>query len=112
MSEPRVLEIHIGTLEELKRASFEFIRQKPTGPPKRIIGMTPKLFAKVFTARRLELLHVLCNRPGLTVNGLARLTKRKQEAISRDLSLLRSYNLLPPGKGARTQAPALLTIRA
>jgi len=112
MTEENRVIIKIGTLEELKQDARAFIHRKPESTTTRTIGMTPKGFAKVFSACRLELLHLLRHNPELTVQELAEKTGRHQEALSRDLSVLRSYELLPAGRGAKVSVPAILQIRA
>ncbi|NMA44898.1 MAG: hypothetical protein GX950_03760 [Candidatus Diapherotrites archaeon] len=57
-------------------------------------------FYTLFSPQRMELLRILINTPNteFTINSLSKKLKRKQEAISRDTSLLEKYQLIKKTK--------------
>lgn len=61
--------------------------------PRKILYLTPKQFAQVFTEKRLELLEVIREHPDWGPSQLARHLNRQQEAISRDVGFFRLYGI-------------------
>ena len=65
------------------------------------LPLTDDEWKTIFTERRIELIKAITEKKPKSVNELAKLLKRHQEAISRDLKCLQSIGLIkiePKGK--------------
>ena len=57
--------------------------------------------SEILSEKRAELLSLIAKHPNKTINELSEETNRKKEAISRDISLLKKYNLIEIEKRGR-----------
>lgn len=62
---------------------------------------------KVLTDKRLELIRVIKANPELNIDALAKLLKRKREAVSRDLRILESMGVLKLRKEGKKRIPEI-----
>ncbi len=85
------VEVRVLTATEINSTFGDFAHTQSDKP---VVFLTPKQFASVFSEKRMELVNAIQRHPHYTVNQLAALLKRKQEAISRDLGVLRSIELV------------------
>ena len=89
----REVEIKFGSLEDMKREILE-----SEGKDKNVIYIPDaKVFSKLFSPKRIELLRAIKNNPELGVGELAELLGRKQEAVSRDISFLKAWGIIETG---------------
>ncbi len=87
----RDVEIKFGSIEDMKREILE----SKEGKKKHVIYLPDaKIFSKIFSPKRIELLRAIRENPELGVSELAELLGRKQEAVSRDISFLRAWGVI------------------
>jgi predicted transcriptional regulator len=88
----------------------QMLSRKPNPYGDHVYYLTPRQFPSVFSEKRLELAEYVKKNPHATVTQLAKMLKRKQEAISRDLSVLKDLGLItktsPKTKKRTTSTPA------
>ena len=89
------IEIIIGGFKDFKKTILSEIRE-PVKESKKILFLKPSQLHALFSEKRLELLEAISEHPDSGVVELARLLKRKQEAISRDLAILKAIGVIPP----------------
>lgn len=66
----------------------------------------PAVLASILTEKRLELLSALQKNHRLTVNDLARHLKRKREAVSRDIKVLKFHGFIITSKNGKNVIPS------
>lgn len=92
--------------KEVKRM-YEDVKDR-RGPEKEYaILVTPEVFPKIFTQKRLELLMELKRKHAKTVSELAERLHRPFEVVHRDLKLLEHYELVKLTKMRRVVIPEL-----
>ncbi len=57
--------------------------------------------SEILSEKRIELLSLIAKQPNKTINELSKATKRKKEAISRDIKFLKKHNLVETKKRGR-----------
>ncbi len=88
------VEIKLGTMEDMNKEVIEAMR-KEKGTNKHVIYIPDfSVLSKILSPKRLELLKTIKDNPGMGVNDLAKLLKRKREAVSRDISFLRHWHII------------------
>jgi predicted transcriptional regulator len=91
----RTTEIKLGTIEDLKK---EVLKEgKGRGGRHVIYVPDTSVLSKILSPRRIELLKTIRENPGMGVGELAKLLKRKQESVSRDIAFLRSWGIIETG---------------
>jgi len=63
-------------------------------PSKMIFAENYDIINKVLSPKRLELIKTINDNEHISVNELAKLLKRKQEAISRDIKILKQMRII------------------
>jgi len=58
------------------------------------VRLTPAMFMRVFSQKRIELLMSLCEKPAGTVSELAKRLDRPFEVVYRDLQLFEEYDIV------------------
>ncbi len=100
------IEIKIVKNEEQRKVAIKEISDRfmkgHTGKNKITVIVTPDLFAKIFSPRRLELLITISERPAGSVSELARNLKRKFEVVYRDLKLFEQFGFVKLTKEKRS----------
>ncbi len=91
-------------LNELNRAIVE---ERIDIPDNAIVFLDPALAVEMLTRRRVELLSMLKQHHPKTVQELAILSKRKKQAVSRDLQFLEKHNIIALEKQGREVRPKL-----
>lgn len=86
------VEIRIAGFEEFKKTAVEGLGAKPSG--RRVLFLEASKFHSLFTPQRLRLLKAVGKSPQAGTVALAGFLKRKQEAVSRDLSALKAAGLV------------------
>lgn len=66
----------------------------PELSPDKVLIIDEKTMAKIITPKRVEMITAIRTHKPKNVNDLANILKRKQEAVSRDLSILHNYGVL------------------
>lgn len=100
-------EIRIGSIEDLKKTIGETIRKPPASDRTIIFVRNAKTISKILSEKRLELMRAIKEHPNYNVTMLANLLKRKQEAVSRDLSVLKRFGLVELEKTAKEVTPEI-----
>lgn len=100
-------EIRIGDIEDLKKAIGKTIKHPSTSDRTIIFVRDAKTISKILSEKRLELLRAIKDHPHYNVSMLADLLKRKQEAVSRDLGVLKRFGLVELEKTAKEVTPAI-----
>ena len=75
--------------------------------PDNAIIIDPDVLIQIFTKRRIELIQFINKYKPKSVQELADLTKRKKQAVDRDLKMLEGLGLLTKEKNGRTTTPVL-----
>ncbi len=88
----RPTEIKIGTIEDLKREVLK--GTKPKDDRHVIYVPDTAVLSKIISPKRMELLKTIKENPDMGVGNLAKILKRKQEAVSRDIAFLRNWNII------------------
>ena len=70
-----------------------------------IVDVKKKVFEKIITPSRLELVKTIKDREPESVGELAKMVKRPVEAVSRDLKILESYGVLELIQTGKTKKP-------
>ena len=104
-------EIRIGGIEELKRAVREDIKHPPTADKTVVFVKDAKTISRILSEKRLELMRAIKEHPDYNVTMLANLLKRKQEAVSRDLGILKGFGLVELEKTAKEVRPEIKSTR-
>tara|TARA_Y100000310_G_scaffold344551_1_gene457920 strand:+ start:3393 stop:3710 length:318 start_codon:yes stop_codon:yes gene_type:complete len=76
-------------------------------PNNSLIFLDPQVAIEMLTNKRTELLNILKMTNPDSVQELATKTKRKKQAVNRDLKLLESHNLITMKKNGRKVKPSL-----
>lgn len=84
----------LGSLEDFDREVLGAMKKREGNDRTTIYVQDLGIISKVLTPRRLQLLKALVEKPGMGVNELAELLNRKTEAVSRDISYLRSHGII------------------
>ncbi|MBI4146052.1 hypothetical protein HY489_01810 [Candidatus Woesearchaeota archaeon] len=92
---------------EIKRISDRIANREIFGNTHTII-VTPELFAKLFSPKRIDLLMTLAKKEEHNVTELARLLKRKFEVVYRDLKLFEEFGLVKLNKDDKSVIPELI----
>ncbi|MFH0835732.1 MAG: hypothetical protein V1834_01055 [Candidatus Micrarchaeota archaeon] len=92
-------EIRIGEFDDFKKAVLNQVGKPADG---KVLFLKPKQFSELFTERRLELIRAIRRHPEAGVVELARVLGRHQEAVSRDLAVLRGPGLVTEGTPLKT----------
>lgn len=71
------------------------------------LPLTNNEWKAVFTERRIELIKTLTEKEPKSVNELAKLLKRHQEAISRDLKYLEGMGVIKTDKKGKNRIPLI-----
>lgn len=100
-------EIRVGSIEDLKKAVGETIRQPPASDRTILFVRDAKTISKILSEKRLELMRAIKEHPSYNVTMLANLLKRKQEAVSRDLGVLKRFGLVELEKTAKEVTPEI-----
>lgn len=88
-------EIRIGDIEDFKKTVGKATKYPAPDSDKAVIFVRDaKMVSKILSEKRLELMRAIKEHSDYNVSQLARLLDRKQEAVSRDLSLLRRYGIV------------------
>lgn len=91
MLKVRDVEIKFGSIEDMKKEILE----RKEGEERHVIYLPDaRIFSKIFSPRRIELLRAIRENPELGISELAELLGRKQEAVSRDISFLRAWGVV------------------
>jgi len=104
-------EIRIGGIEELKKAVSEDIKRPPAADKAIVFVRDAKTISRMLSEKRLELMRAIKEHPDYNVTMLANLLKRKQEAISRDLGILKRFGLVELEKTAKEVKPEIKSTR-
>jgi len=104
-------EIRIGGIEELKKAVREDIKRPPAADKAIVFVKDAKTISRMLSEKRLELMRAIKKHPDYNVTMLANLLKRKQEAISRDLGILKRFGLIELEKTAKEVKPEIKSTR-
>lgn len=72
------------------------------------IILTPVLFAKIFSPKRIELLMILSKEEERNVTELSKLLKRQFEVVYRDLKLFEHFGLIVLHKKGTRTIPKLI----
>jgi len=104
-------EIRIGSIEDLKKAIDKTIRHPPASDKRIIFVRDAKTISKMLSEKRLELMRAIKEHPNYNVTMLAKLLNRKQEAVSRDLGILRRFGLIDLEKTAKEVKPEIKSTR-
>jgi predicted transcriptional regulator len=70
-----------------------------------VINLADENLQKIFTPKKLQLLNFILAGPELTVSEIAARLKRKKEAVSTDLKLLKKYGLVEMPREGRSKKP-------
>jgi predicted transcriptional regulator len=90
----RATEIKLGTIEDMNKEVLAAMKKKK-GTNKHVIYVPNfSVLSKILSPKKLELLKAIKDNPGMGVNDLAKLLKRKREAVSRDISFLRHWHII------------------
>ena len=76
-------------------------------PNKRTLIVTPDLFAKIFSPKRIELLMLLAIKNDYNITELAKKLKRPFEVVHRDLKLFEFYGFVRMVKERKSIIPEL-----
>ncbi|MFQ5815766.1 MAG: hypothetical protein ACE5G7_04640 [Candidatus Hydrothermarchaeaceae archaeon] len=88
------VEIKLGTMEDMRKEVLEAMR-KEKGTNKHVIYIPDfSVLSKILSPKRLELLKAIKDNPSMGVSDLAKLLRRKREAVSRDISFLRHWHII------------------
>jgi predicted transcriptional regulator len=99
-------EIRIGTIEDFKKAVGEAIKGPVPETDRSVVFVRDaKMLSKVLSEKRLELMRAIKGHPDYNVSQLAELLGRKQEAISRDISILKKYGMVVTEKREKEVYP-------
>jgi len=91
MLKVRDVEIKFGSIEDMKKEILE----RKEGRERQVIYLPDaRIFSKIFSPKRIELLRAIKENPELGISELAELLGRKQEAVSRDIAFLRAWGVL------------------
>ncbi len=85
------IEIKFGSIQEMKK---EILKIRKNEERHVIYLPDAKVFSKIFSPKRIELLRAIKENPELGISELAELLGRKQEAVSRDISFLRAWGVI------------------
>ena len=91
---PKIV-IRLGDFEEFKREVISSIDREPKN--QKTLFIPPKFMPTIFTVERLRLLKAIHAHPDYGTVKLAELLGRKQEAVSRDLAVLRGLRVITDG---------------
>lgn len=80
----------IRLLDMFTRMQSEY----PELSPDRVLIIETKLLKEIITPARTELMEVISQKRPNSVSELAKLVKRPQESVSRDLTILNTYGVL------------------
>ena len=69
-------------------------QEYPEFTPDKILIIDVKVMEKIVTRARVELIEAIRNHKPKSVTELAKIVKRPQESISRDLTILNNYGVL------------------
>lgn len=72
-----------------------------------ILPLTNEEWKILFTERRIELVKTITNKRPRSVNGLAKLLKRHQEAVSRDLKYLENIGVVKIEQNGKNRTPSI-----
>ncbi len=104
----------LGSLEDFDREVLEAMKKEEGDDRNTIYVKDLRIISRILTPRRLQLLKALVENPGIGVNDLAKLLSRKIEAVSRDISYLRSHGIIDTKtldrKTVATAAPGKVVI--
>jgi len=99
-------------LEKKSRALNRLLRGVVNGsiniPDNAVIFTDHEVLAEIITKKRLELLRVINESKPQSVQELADLTKRKKQAVDRDLKILEKYELVELRKNGRKRIPVII----
>jgi len=73
-----------------------------------VIALSDALKAKLFTARRLQLIEALQAKPATSISELATRIGRPVASVSRDLKSLQAYGLVELRQEGRSKIPVLV----
>lgn len=84
----------LGTFDNFKRDIKEHMHEEPNRDRNTIYLQNTALLSKILSPRRIELLRAIKEYPEYGVSELAKQLKRKQEAVSRDITYLRTHGII------------------
>lgn len=79
----------------------------PELSPDKILIISEKTMAKIITPKRTELIITIREKKPKTIGELAKILKRPQESISRDLRILHNYGILDFVRIGKTKIPKI-----
>lgn len=97
----------IGSMEDFDRDVLEAMKREEGEDKTVIYVQNLRTVSRILSPKRLELLKALVDNPGVGVNELAKMLNRKTEAVSRDISYLRSHGIIETSRGRKTIATAV-----
>lgn len=100
-------EIRTGSIKNLKKAIGKTIRQPPASDRTILFVRDAKTISNILSEKRLELMRAIKEHPNYNVTMLANLLRRKQEAVSRDLGVLKRFGLVKLGKTTKEVTPEI-----
>ncbi len=88
----RATEIKLGTVDDFKKE----VLKETKGKDRRHVIYVPdvSILSKIISPKRIELLRTIKENPGVGVGELAKVLRRKQEAVSRDIAFLRNWDII------------------
>ncbi len=88
------MEIKTGTMEDINKEILRAMKKRK-GVDKHIIYVPDfAVLSRILSPKRLELLRAIKDNPSMGVSDLAKLLRRKREAVSRDISFLRHWHVI------------------
>ena len=96
MSEEKILEIKIGTLEQFEKETLKDLAKVEKGEEgsDTVFFENPSMFRKVLTEKRQELVQEVMENPPESIRGLAERLDRGVREVYEDVHLLKRYKLL------------------
>jgi len=100
----------VQTREDRKKEIRAISKQIMKGiiDTKKTIILTPELFAKIFSPKRLDVLMTLTHKEANNITDLARKLRRKFEVVYRDLKLFEHFGFVKLVKENKSIIPELV----
>ena len=105
--EIRIVQNETERKNEIKKIS-ERIMNREIIANRHTIIVTPDLFAKIFSPKRIDLLMTLAKKEEYNITELAKKLNRKFEVVYRDLKLFENFGLIRLNKEDKSIIPELI----
>ena len=93
--------------EQLRAFLKDVIRGDVDVPDNAVVILNPRILSDIFTKKRMELIEAIDQLQPQSIQELAAATKRKKQAVHRDLNILEGHRIIELRKEGRCVVPVL-----